>query len=176
VWNSIGGFKINGVYSFQTGAPLYFSNDLVTTGQPIRANPRLTTPGKSLNTAAFDTAAADQFAFHLRTLPLTFGNVRTDGINQLDSSLLKDFHFPKGMYAQFRFEVFNTLNHASFAAPAVSSASVAASARLPLKPTQPEPFSLADALSSSPTPHQNIEPSLGALQCYSKSFSFSAWP
>ena len=123
VWNSIvGGFKINGIYSFQTGAPLYFSADLVTTGQPITTNPRLTTPGKSLNTAAFDTAAADQFAFHLRTLPFTFGSVRTDGINQLDSSLLKDFHFPKGMYAQFRFEVFNALNHASFAAPAVSSA------------------------------------------------------
>jgi hypothetical protein len=123
VWNSIvGGFKINGIYSFQTGAPLYFSADLVTTGQPIATNPRLTAPGKSLNTAAFDTAAADQFAFHLRTLPFTFGSVRTDGINQLDSSLLKDFHFPKGMYAQFRFEVFNTLNHASFAAPAVSSA------------------------------------------------------
>ena len=123
VWNSIvGGFKINGIYSFQTGAPLYFSSDLVTTGQPITTNPRLTTPGKSLNTAAFDTSATDQFAFHLRTLPFTFGNVRTDGINQLDSSLLKDFHFPKGMYAQFRFEVFNTLNHASFAAPAVSSA------------------------------------------------------
>jgi hypothetical protein len=123
VWNSIaGGFKINGIYSFQTGAPLYFSSDLVTTGQPIATNPRLATPGKSLNTAAFDTSATDQFAFHLRTLPFTFGNVRTDGINQLDSSLLKDFHFPKGMYAQFRFEVFNTLNHASFAAPAVSSA------------------------------------------------------
>jgi hypothetical protein len=123
VWNSIvGGFKINGIYSFQTGAPLYFSADLVTTGQPITANPRVTTPGKSLNTAAFDTASADQFAFHLRTLPFTFGNVRTDGINQFDSSLLKDFHFPKGMYAQFRFEVFNALNHASFAAPAVASA------------------------------------------------------
>jgi hypothetical protein len=123
VWNSIvGGFKINGVYSFQTGAPLFFSNDLVTTGQPITANPRVTTPAKSLNTAAFDTASADQFSFHLRTLPLTFGNVRTDGINQFDSSLLKDFHFPKGMYAQFRLEVFNTFNHASFAAPAVSSA------------------------------------------------------
>jgi len=123
VWNSIlGGFKINGVYSFQTGGPLFFSTDLVTTGQPITANPRVTTPGKSLNTAAFALASADQFSFHLRTLPLTFGNVRTDGINQLDSSFLKDFHFPKGMYAQFRFEVFNTLNHASFAAPAVSSA------------------------------------------------------
>ncbi len=123
VWNSIiGGFKINGVYSFQTGAPLYFSSDLVTTGQPITVNPRVTTPGKALNTAAFDTTSANQFSFHLRTLPLTFGNVRTDGINQLDSSLLKDFKFREGMSAQLRFEVFNTMNHASFNAPAVSSA------------------------------------------------------
>jgi hypothetical protein len=123
LWNSIvGGFKINGVYSFQTSGPLFFSNDLVTTGQPITASTRVTTPRKALNTAAFDTVSANQFSFHLRTLPLTFGNVRTDGINQLDSSFLKDFHFPRGMYAQFRFEVFNTLNHASFAAAAVSSA------------------------------------------------------
>ena len=71
VWNSIvGGFRINGVYSFQTGAPLYFSNDLVTTGLPITASTRVTTPAKALNTAAFDTTSADQFSFHLRTLPL----------------------------------------------------------------------------------------------------------
>ena len=63
-----------------------------------------------------------QFSFHLRTLPFTFGNVRTDGINQLDASLLKDFHFREGMYAEFRFETFNALNHASFGAPTVSSA------------------------------------------------------
>jgi hypothetical protein len=123
VWNSIiGGFKINGVYSFQTGSPLFFSNDLVTTGQPITASTRVTTPGKALSTTAFDTTSANQFSFHLRTLPLPLGNVRTDGINQFDSSFLKDFHFPEGTYAQFRFEVFNTLNHASFAAAAVSSA------------------------------------------------------
>ena len=109
-------------YTFQTGAPLFFSNDLVTTGQPITASTRVTTPAKAFNTAAFDTASADQFSFHLRILPYAFGNVRTDGINQLDASLLKDFHLPKGMYAQFRFETFNALNHASFAAPAVSSA------------------------------------------------------
>jgi hypothetical protein len=122
VWNSIiGGFKINGVYSFQTGSPLYFSADLVQTGQPITSATRVTT-GKALNTAAFDVVSANQFSFHLRTLPFTFNNVRTDGINQLDSSMLKDFRFPKGMYAQFRFEVFNALNHASFNAPAVSSA------------------------------------------------------
>jgi hypothetical protein len=82
VWNSIiGGFKINGVYSFQTGSPLFFSNDLVTTGQPITASTRVTTPGKALSTTAFDTTSANQFSFHLRTLPLPLGNVRTDGIN-----------------------------------------------------------------------------------------------
>ncbi len=123
VWNSIiGGFKINGIYSFQTGAPLLFSSDLVTTGQPITSATRVTTPAKALNVAAFDTASADQFSFHLRVLPLTFGNVRTDGINQLDASLLKDFRFRESMFAEFRFETFNALNHASFAAPAVSSA------------------------------------------------------
>jgi hypothetical protein len=123
VWNSIiGGFKINGIYTFQTGAPLFFSNDLVTTGVPITSSTRVTTPAKALNVAAFDTLSADQYSFHLRVLPFTFGNVRTDGINQLDASLLKDFHFREGMYAEFRFETFNALNHASFGAPAVSSA------------------------------------------------------
>jgi hypothetical protein len=123
IWNSIiGGFKINGIYTFQTGAPLFFSTDLVTTGGPITSSTRVTTPAKALNVAAFDTLSADQYSFHLRVLPFTFGNVRTDGINQLDASLLKDFHFREGMYAEFRFETFNALNHASFAAPAVSSA------------------------------------------------------
>jgi hypothetical protein len=95
-------------------------------------------------------ASADQFSFLLRTLPQTFGNVRTGGINQLDSSFLKDFHFSKGMYAQFRFEVFNMLNHASFAARPCHPRPAAASVRLPLRPTHPERFKLADALSSSP--------------------------
>jgi hypothetical protein len=123
ILNSIvGGFTLNGIYTFQTGAPLYFSNDLPVTGQAITNSPRAVTPAKALNTAAFDTASGDQFSNHLRTLPFTFGNVRIDGINQMDSSLLKDVHLPREMYAQIRFEVFNTLNHACFGAPAVSSA------------------------------------------------------
>jgi len=137
-WNSIiGGFKVNGVYLFQTGAPVYFSSDLpLASGASlasIRSNPRsINSP--ALTTSAFNTHSSTtndpsnptsydgQFQYHLRTLPFTFDRVRTDGINQFDSSLLKDFRFPKGMYAQFRFEVFNALNHASFASPAVSSA------------------------------------------------------
>jgi hypothetical protein len=48
--------------------------------------------------------------------------VRQDGINNLDASVLKDFAFPRGAYFQLRFETFNALNHASFSAPTVSSA------------------------------------------------------
>lgn len=126
IWNTlIGGFKVNGIYTFQTGAPLYFSSDLPlaagATVADITSKPRLI-DGTSLNVAAFDRTASDQFQYHLRTLPLTIGSVRIDGINQLDASILKDFALPRGISAECRLETFNALNHASFAAPAVSSA------------------------------------------------------
>ncbi len=119
-----GGFKINGIYTYQTGAPIYFPTDLVLasgqTSQDIKVSPRQTT-GSALS-SSFDTAAADQFAYHLRTLPQTISSVRQDGINNLDASMLKDFRFRKDAFFQLRFETFNALNHASFAAPIVSSA------------------------------------------------------
>jgi hypothetical protein len=63
-----------------------------------------------------------QYTFHYRTLPQTFSTVRQDGFNNLDASILKDFHFTEAAYLQLRFETFNTLNHPIFAAPNVSSA------------------------------------------------------
>ena len=120
----LGGFKVNGIYTFQSGAPVFFSNDLVLipgqTLKGISVNARQTT-GSALS-PSFDTAASNQFAYHVRTLPQTLGSVRQDGINNLDASLLKDFHFSEQSFFQLRFETFNALNHASFAAPTVSSA------------------------------------------------------
>jgi hypothetical protein len=121
----LGGIKINGIYTIQSGAPIYFSNDLVLnsgeTLQNLSVNSRQTN-GAALSVADFNTNSAQQFAYHIRTLPQTFSYLRQDGINNLDSSLLKDFNFREGMFFELRFESFNTLNHASFAAPAVSSA------------------------------------------------------
>jgi hypothetical protein len=122
-----GGIKVNGIYTYQTGAPLFFSSDLVLNpGQTlnnITINNRQTTPGTpALNTAAFNTVSTQQFQYHLRTLPQTISSVRQDGINNLDASILKDIHFTESTYFQLRFETFNTVNHATFAAPAVSSA------------------------------------------------------
>jgi hypothetical protein len=49
------------------------------------------------------------------------------------------------MYAQFRFEVFNTLNHASFAAPAVSSATSSSFGTITSQANSAERCSLKDA-------------------------------
>jgi hypothetical protein len=54
----------------------------------------------------------------------TFGDMkpRTDAIRgpgfwNLDSSLMKDFHLAESRYFEFRWEVFNTLNHQNLALP-----------------------------------------------------------
>jgi hypothetical protein len=141
-----GGFVVNGIYQFQTGPPIEFSADIPlmpgATLASITNQTRNTSPAGSgtpaLNTAAFVTGSATscptsgacdgtqfingQYTFHYRTLPQTLSTVRSDGFNNLDASLLKDFHFTEKTYLQLRFETFNTLNHAVFAAPNVSSA------------------------------------------------------
>jgi hypothetical protein len=48
--------------------------------------------------------------------------VRSDGYNNLDASILKNFNFTGGAYLQLRFETFNTLNHPVFAPANTSSA------------------------------------------------------
>lgn len=145
----LGGFVINGVYQFQSGAPIEFTADIPlqpgVTLRQISNQPRNTspvpssgtgTPALSTNlfvtgnsTACPTTGACDgstfingQYYAHYRTLPQTLSWVRGDGFNNLDASILKDFHFTSSAYLQLRFETFNTLNHPIFAAPNVSSA------------------------------------------------------
>ena len=43
--------------------------------------------------------------------------MRQDGLNEWDPSLLKNFYIREQTYFQLRFEVFNVLNHPTFAAP-----------------------------------------------------------
>jgi hypothetical protein len=146
LWNEIaGGWVLNGIYQFQTGAPIEFSADIpLQPGANLRQisnHPRNTSPVGSgtpaLSTNLFVTGNSTkcstnpcdgssfingQYFDHLRTLPQTLSWVRQDGYNNLDASILKNFHFTENAYLQLRFETFNTLNHPIFSAPAVSSA------------------------------------------------------
>jgi hypothetical protein len=151
----LGGFVLNGIYQFQTGQPIVFSADIplqpgVTlrqiSNQTRNTSPAPATSGGSgtpaLSVADFVTgstpscpaapAACDgssfinaQYSSHYRTLPQTLSWVRQDGFNNLDASMLKNFNFTEKSFLQLRFETFNTLNHAIFAAPNVSSATAA---------------------------------------------------
>lgn len=142
----LGGFVVNAIYQFQTGAPIVFTADiplqpgatLKSITNQTRNTSVLTSGTPALNTAAFVTGNSTacptagtcngytflngQYSNHYRTLPQTLSTVRGDGFNNLDASLLKNFHFTEKTYLQLRFESFNTLNHPVFAAPNVSSA------------------------------------------------------
>ncbi len=119
----LGGWTLNGIYTFQTGAPLVWSNgsttsigDYVYFGGPLNLN-QSQVNGDAFNTSVFDTKAADQFQFHIRTFSTTFPNLRQAGINNLDASLLKQFDIREQMYFQLRLEAFNAVNHPVFGAP-----------------------------------------------------------
>jgi hypothetical protein len=116
------GWRVNGIYTYQTGAPIFWSTDMVYNGTPITLDPRQTN-GPAFNTNAFATASKDQFQYHIRTFPTTFGNLRADAINNLDASILKNFVTGGSTYLQLRFEIFNALNHTTFAAPNVTPTS-----------------------------------------------------
>jgi len=120
----LGGWKLTSIYSYQRGAPINWVNgsstspgDYVYFGGPMNLNNRQV-DGTAFNKSVFDTSSTQSFQYHIRTFSTTFGNLRADGINQLDSSIIKTFRFSEQKrYFQLRAEMFNVPNHPVFAAP-----------------------------------------------------------
>ena len=132
----VGGWHLNSVYSWQVGAPLSWVNGSTTTPSdyvyyggpgalPDSLNARQAnttangTPISAFDTSLFNTNSTNAFAYHIRTFSTTFPNVRADGINEWDPSLLKRFDLAERAYLQLRFEFFNAVNHPTFGAPNV---------------------------------------------------------
>lgn len=118
-----GGWVTSSTYTYQTGAPLTWVNGSTTTpgdyvyfGGPLNVDNR-NTDGLAFNTKAFDTAAADALQYHIRTFSTTFPNIRQDGINDWNVSLLKEVRFGEKRMFRLQADVFNVINHPTFAAP-----------------------------------------------------------
>jgi hypothetical protein len=118
-----GGWSINSIYTYQTGAPIVWANGSTTTpgdyiylGGTVNLNNRQV-DGPAFTTSQFVTASSQQYQFHIRTFATTFGNLRQDAINNLDSSLLKRFVIRESRYLELRFEAFNVFNRPEFGAP-----------------------------------------------------------
>jgi hypothetical protein len=110
----ISGWNLNAIYTRQTGAPLVWGN-LIYYGGDINLNARGV--NGAFDTTRFDTNSKDQLQLNVRQLPLRFGNLRADGLNNVDFSAIKNTPIIEKLNLQFRCEFFNGLNHSAFNPP-----------------------------------------------------------
>jgi hypothetical protein len=145
----VGGWQIQGTYTYQTGFPVSFANDLFYRGVDITiSNPAVgqwfnqsafqsfldwpsflpagvtqaTATTAQISTAQSAANTAAQPANHLRTFPLRFSSLRIDPINNADLGLRKDIHLRENMKIQLRMEFLNAFNHPLFPGPIVNPA------------------------------------------------------
>jgi hypothetical protein len=126
----IGNWQIQGVYTYQTGFPIAFSNDGFYNGTGDGSDIALDskTTAKWFNTDVFtsllnSTSTLATPVNHRRTLLTRYDAVRRDSINDVSFGLLKNVKFSNGQAFQFRLEFTNFLNQPYFPAPVVSPTS-----------------------------------------------------
>jgi hypothetical protein len=122
-----GGWQVQGIYTYQTGFPITWGNLLFTgTLEDIALPAGERTIDRWFNTAAgFNTVSSQQLVANVRTFPLRIDSVRTDGINNLDFSVIKNVSFGGGRMVQLRVEAINALNHPRFPGPNTNPTQVA---------------------------------------------------
>jgi hypothetical protein len=142
----LGGWKLSGNFNAQKGLPLAIScpsSELQMLSTPGTSFPlsggRCNMIGdphfrghrsKSdqiadwINPAAFEPAygftdfnVTDPRAWTFGDMKSRTNAIRGPGFWNLDSSLMKDFHFTEDRYVEFRWEVFNALNHQNLGLP-----------------------------------------------------------
>jgi hypothetical protein len=115
----IGGWQIQGVYTYQTGFPIGFG-DIFYNGGTIALDSKSTL--KWFNTDVFtsilnSTSTASAAVDHLRTFPMRMDDVRRDAINNIDLSIIKGISFSHGMRMELRAEFINAFNEPYFPGP-----------------------------------------------------------
>jgi len=123
---ALGGWQVQGWFEGQSGDALGFGNAIVRGNLRdivLPVGQRTTERWFDLDAAnrVFERDPAKQLASNYRTLPLRFGYIRADGINNFDLSLFKHFRMTERFKLQFRAESFNALNHVQFANPTTGS-------------------------------------------------------
>jgi hypothetical protein len=118
----IGGWKLGGIATIQSGAALAWGN-VIYYGGDIRLNPRAI--GGAFDKTKFNTISAQQLAQNIRSFPSAFSNLREDGICNLDLTLQKETPIKERFRLQFRVDAFNALNRTQFAGPTLTPTSAA---------------------------------------------------
>ena len=115
----VGGWQFSTIYNFISGNPLSFGVPAATLGNGWSTRPNLSGNPRVSNPTAEKWFNPDVFS----TPPdYTFGN---SGIGILDGpanhtwnlGLMKNFHFTERKFLQFRWELFNAINHVNLSDP-----------------------------------------------------------
>jgi hypothetical protein len=114
-----GGWQINTIFTYQSGAPQSFGN-IIFLGDlhniPLPSDQR--SVNRWFNTGAgFVTASAQQPGSNIRTFPKYLAGVRGDGQTMWNGSLVKHFKFRERMGLECRFEGYDIMNHPNFSDP-----------------------------------------------------------
>jgi hypothetical protein len=132
----VGGWQVQGVYTYQTGFPIPFgtynantavtSGDLFYNGGDVKVDDPTTE--RWFNTSAFTsilTGSANDATpvNHLRTFPYRVDDARRDAINSIDLSLIKDVQLKGDVRLQLRAEFVNAFNQAYFPNPVAGATS-----------------------------------------------------
>ena len=124
----IGGWQVNGIVSYSSGTPLVISSydngntakSIFTLGQRPVLTGQDFKAANSTKAHFFNTAALTQTpAYTIGNAPRVMPDVRNPSYNNFDSSLVKNTRFGSNerYNFQFRFEMFNTLNHQIYGGP-----------------------------------------------------------
>ncbi|MDQ2949782.1 MAG: TonB-dependent receptor, partial [Acidobacteriota bacterium] len=110
----VGGWVVAAVYTLQSGALVGFGNSIYL-GGPLNYNSH--NADHAFDTTQFNTVSSRQLSNNIRYFPSQFNNIRQDGSNTMDASLLKNTLIVESIKLQFRVEFFNVWNHPEFNGP-----------------------------------------------------------
>jgi len=115
----VGQWSVQAIYQGQSGPALGLGNIIFTGDIHNIVLPRgERRVERWFNTdAGFEKNSARQLASNIRTFPSRLTGLRSDGYNNWDLSLLKNFAITERLKFQLRAEAQDALNHAMFAAP-----------------------------------------------------------
>ena len=137
----LGGWRFTGNFTAQTGVPLYVSGpcngltcrpNLVGDPSLSKSRSRAQQEADWINPAAFEPVfgsdqnfwanpdTSDNRWWRFGTAGAYLPGLRAPGFWNLDSSLVKEFHLSEQRYLQFRWEMFNALNHQNLGLPNTS--------------------------------------------------------
>src|SRR5205823_1750642 len=123
----VNGWQFESYYEAQSGLALGFGNAIFRGDLhniPLPVDQRKVQEWFNVD-AGFERNNARALSFNIQGLSSRFNDVRGDGINNFNISMMKNVRIRERYRLQYRFETFNTLNHVQFGNPNTTPTSTA---------------------------------------------------